>query len=221
MAGSFGMTNSPGAGNNFAGTNVAVPTPASNTTPAIGGGNNPFLPTPVTGQAVPGQTSPMNASATGFDVSSLLGFGNGTSNPLHDITKALGKAGFSAGVAGELADFLSKGAGFNPDVANALIAAMQPQVQQQEADLLEQFGGMGLRGGSPAAYAMSNYLGQVQLNEGQIWAGLYEQSVQNYMNVLLSGKGNPPANTFQNMLSFLNASGNAATGAGNLAKGLG
>lgn len=222
MPDSFGMTGTPGA--NFGGTNVAVPTPASSNTPAIGGGSNPFLPSPVPGQAVPGSTSPiMTATPFGgsgggnnlatMNPANLWGFGNGTNNPLHDITKALQKAGFSAGIAGELANFLQSGAGFNPAVAQALIAAMQPGVQRKEADINEQFSAMGLRDGSPAAIAMGDFLSQEQLNEGKIWAELYEQSVQNYMNVLLAGKGNPPKGMFQNILDFMNASSNAAKAA--------
>lgn len=215
MSTPFGMTGTPGA--NFGGTNVAVPTPASTNTPAIGGGNNPFLPQPTTGQSVPGQTSPMNASPTGglagTNVSSLLGFGGGTNNPLHDLTKAFQKAGFSSGIGGELANFLMSGAGFNPDVANALIAAMQPQIQRGEADIMEQFSGMGLRGGSSAAVGLGDYMSQVQLNEGQIWANLYEDSVKNYMGVLLAGKGNPQKGFFDNLMSFITTEGNAAKGA--------
>jgi hypothetical protein len=154
-----------------------------------------------------------NASPGNFDVASLLGFGKGTGDPLHDITKALGKAGFSAGVAGELANFLQSGAGFNPEVAKALIAAMQPGVQRKEADILEQFGSQGLRSGSNAALAYGDFLGQEQLNEGQIWAQMYEQSVQNYMTVLLAGKGPPKKGLFENLISWMNAAGNAEKGA--------
>ena len=214
MADSFGMTGTPGA--NFGGTNVAVPTPASPNTSAIGGGSNPFLPAAATGQSVPGMTSPMNTGGNNLatmNPASLWGFGQGTNNPLHDMTKAFQKAGFSAGIAGELANFLQSGAGFNPAVAQALIAAMQPGIQRGEADIMEQFSNLGLRGSSSAQIGLGDYLGQVQLNEGQIWAGLYEQGVQNYMNVLLAGKGNPPKGLFDHILDFINASSNAAKNA--------
>lgn len=227
MAGNtpFGMTGMPGS--NFGGTNVAVPTPSSSNTPAIGGSSNAFLPTPTTGQTVPGATSPVNAAPTNSanpfsNIPGMLGFGNGTNNPLHDITKAFEKAGFSSGIGGELANFLMSGAGFNPAVAEAMIAAMQPGIQRGEADIMEQFSGMGLRGGSPAAVGLGDYMSQVQLNEGQIWANLYEQSVQNYMNVLLAGKGQPHKNTFESIMgglsSFITA-GAAATKAATSADG--
>jgi len=207
MPDSFGMTGAPGA--NFGGTNVAVPTPASSNTPAVGGGSNPFLPSPVQGQAVPGMTSPMNMSATNANLAStnpasLWGFGNGTNNPLHDLTKAFQHAGFSSGIGGELANFLMSGAGFNPAVAQALIAAMQPGVQRKEADILELFGSQGARGSSSAQIAMGDFLAQEQLNEGQIWSGLYEQAVSNFMNVLLAGKGNPPKSGWDKFMDIAN-----------------
>jgi hypothetical protein len=215
----FGMPGIPGA--NPGGSNLSVPTPASTNTPAIGGGNNPFLPTFPSGTSTPLITSPINGAASpsssdpnSFNVANLLGFGNGTNNPLNDITKALHKAGFSAGVAGELANFLQSGAGFNPAVAQALIAAMQPGVQRKEADILEQFSNMGLRGSSSAAIGLGDFLSQEQLNEGQIWAGLYEQSVQNYMNVLLAGKGPAPKGLFGNIMDFISTTSNAAANVG-------
>jgi len=203
---SFGMTGMPGS--NPGGTQISVPTPDNSNTPAIGGGSNPFLPT------FPGGTStaPMSStvdSATPFgNLSQLLGFGNGTNNPLHDLTKAFEKAGFSSGIGGELANFLQSGAGFNPQVLQALFAAMQPQIQRGEADIMEQFSNMGLRSGSPAGVGLGDYLSQVNLNEGQIAAQMYEQSVQNYLSVLLAGKGNAPKSTFDNILAGLNTIAN-------------
>lgn len=222
----FGMTGTPGA--NFAGTNMPVPTTGSSTTPSVGGTNSPFTPAFPGGTQTPPITSSINAAPTGttapsnpsnFNLSSLLGFGNDTSNPLHDITKALGKAGFSAGVAGELANFLANGAGFNPAVAQALIAAMQPQVQNQQAQILEQFGSQGMRDSSNAALGLSNYMSQVNLNEGEIWANLYEQSVQNYMNVLLAGKQStqPKGSMFQNLMQYMNTAANATSSAAAMA----
>lgn len=252
----FGMTVIPGS--NIGGTNVAVPTPASPKTPAIGGGTNPFLPTAPTGSAL----APMSSSINLADIARLSG--NWTSNPNNpflssttgkggggmplaarlaiagpfgllfgggktpnpgqvneqgnwvpnqkDFIKAMKKAGYSAGVAGMLYNFIQSGAGFNPAVAEALIAAQQPGVEAGRNDILEQFGSRGLRGGSPAALGLSDYLAGVQLNQGQIWAGLYQQSVQNYMNVLMGGKGSHTS-TFDQILKALNTSANLATSA--------
>lgn len=222
MADPFGMTGLPGSNTGGTQTGAPAPSPSGTSTSPIGSNPSPFAPVPPTGQSVPSLTSPIATSnPSNFDVASLLGFGQGTNNPLHDITKALQKAGFSAGIAGELADFLKSGAGFNPAVAQALIAAMQPGIDRGQANILEQFSGMGLREGSPAAIGLGDFMSQVQLNEGQIWAQLYEQSVQNYMSVLESGKGKPPQNMFQNvneMLStlakFLPGGGGGSSGGG-------
>lgn len=212
----FGMTGMPGS--NTGGSNISVPSPASSNTPAVGGGTNPFLPGFPGGAGTPPITSPINMAArdvssgssnlAGMNLAGMLGFGQGTNNPLHDITAALKKAGFSAGIAGELANFLQSGAGFNPQIAQALIDAMQPGVQRKEADIMEQFSSMGLRSGSPAAIAMGDFLGQQQLNEGQIFSQMIEQSISNYMNILLSGKGEHTSG-FDQIIKWMNAASNA------------
>jgi hypothetical protein len=211
----FGMTGIPGA--NPGGSNIPAPSPAAPSSPSLGGGTNPFTPTFPGGAQTPPLSSSLNLAT--MNPSSLFGFGNGTKDPLHDITKALGKAGFSAGVAGELANFLQSGAGFNPAVAQALIAAMQPGVQRKEADILEQFGSQGLRNSSNAAIAFGDFLSQEQLNEDQVWANLYEDSVKNYMGVLLSGKGNPPKGLFDNLMTFLSTTSQAALNGAKAADG--
>lgn len=225
----FGMTGMPGS--NPSGGQMAVPTPASQNTPAIGGNDSPFAPTPPTGQQTPGISSsiatagPIGPSSAANNLattnpSSLWGLGAGDPNAAHNFVKSMGKAGFSSGVAGQLWNFINSGAGFNPQVAEAMIAAMQPGVQRKEADIMEQFSGLGMRGGSPAAIATGDFLAQEQLNEGQIWAQMYEQSVSNYMNVLLAGKGNPPKSLFDNIMTGISTmSGAAESGAKAAASG--
>lgn len=90
-----------------------------------------------------------------------------------------------------LYQFLSSGAGFNPQVAQAMIAALQPQIARGEANINEQFASQGLATGSPAAIGLADYMSQVNLNEGQIFAQMYEQSVQNYLSALTLGKTQP------------------------------
>jgi hypothetical protein len=146
--------------------------------------------------------APAPGGLANSNVASMLGMGgvNGSWAPnQNDFIKAMHKAGFSAGDAALLFNFLQSGAGYNPQVAQALIASMQPGVQRKEADILEQFGNMGLRGSSSAQLAMGDFLAQEQLNEGQIFAQMYEQSVQNYMNVLLAGKGPAPKSLWDNI----------------------
>ena len=106
----------------------------------------------------------------------------------NDIAKGMQTAGFSGGVGTALSEFLMNGAGFNPAVAQALIAAMQPQIAKGQANLMGQFGAQGLAGGSPAALGMGDYLAQTNLDVGTLLSGMYEQSVNNYMDVLLAGK---------------------------------
>lgn len=213
----FGMTGMPGS--NFGGTNVGAPLPAPGGTPStpMGTTPSPFLPTPPTGQQVPGMTSTMNTDPTsllaGINPSQLWGLGAGDPNAAHNFVKAMRKAGFSSGVAGQLWNFINTGAGFNPAVAQALIAALGPGIERGEANIEEQFSAKGLREGSPAAIALGDFFGQVNLNEGQIFAQLYEQSVQNYMNVLLAGKGPAPASTVKNILDVTQAIKNLADAA--------
>lgn len=189
----FGMTGIPGA--NPGGTNMAVPTAASNSTPAIGGASNPFLPQFPGGTKTPDITSSIPRAGGADPLNIFSGSNGGGPMPSRDQWGSdLKSTGLTSAQAMMLYNFMSSGAGFNSDVANALIQALNPQVQRGEADLLESFSSRGLRDGSPAAIGMGDYLSQVNLNEGQIMAGLYEQAVQNYMSVLLgpgSQKQNP------------------------------
>jgi hypothetical protein len=126
---------------------------------------------------------PLAGSAFSGTPFSLLPFSG--SNP--QVLNSLKQAGYPSYIAGMLADFLQGGAGFSPQVMQWLFQAMQPQIQQGQANILEQFGSAGLGMSSPAAYGLSNYLGQVNLNQEQIAAQLYEQAVQNYLDILLGG----------------------------------
>lgn len=220
MADQFGMTGLPGA--NTGGVSVGTSTPASSSPAGAPGGTvgqqgqNPLVPQPVMGQNTAPMTSSVNlADPNNFDVTKLLGGGPGGVGPgtgvgEHDWIKAMKKGGFSSADAAMLWNFLQSGAGFNPAVAQALIAAMQPGIQRGQEDILEQFSAQGLRGGSPAAIGLSNYMGQVQLNEGQIWANLYEESVKNYMTVLLAGKAEKGSGFFDNLMKFIQTGSQAA-----------
>lgn len=84
-----------------------------------------------------------------------------------------------------LGQFLMSGAGYNSQVANALIAQMQPSIQQGTENMMEQFSAEGDRFGSPSAYGLGSYEAQTNLDVGDILSQLYETSVQNYMDVLM------------------------------------
>lgn len=215
---------SPMPGANFGGSNQAVPTAAGSSTPAVGGATNPFIPQSITGSSVPGPTSALNPSATlGFDpntaadVSAQYGVGgpggnstnSGTATDPANINQtafinSMHAAGIGPGVAQLLYSFLQSGAGFSQESMQAMIQALQPQVQQGQAQLQEQFSSLGMGESSPAAYAQASFDSQVQGQYGQIFSQMYEQSVQNYMNVLLGGKGSPQqsgSQTFANIAS--------------------
>lgn len=197
----------PGA--NISGSSVGVPpSPMSMGQPSIGGGVSPFMPTSATGQSMPpmGQPSAAAPAATPTDTSGLGGanlfnlFGGGPGSGVPGdygqsfagLDKALRQTGIPGGIAALLAGFLQSGAGFNPQVAQALINAMGPSIMRGKEDIAEQFSAMGNRFGSPAATGLADYMSQVNLNIGQIFAGMYENAVQNYISVLMgAGKKQP------------------------------
>jgi hypothetical protein len=241
---------------NLGGFNTAAPIISGRTDAGIGGGSNPFLPTPTGGTSMPSTTSPLSAlpasttvpsfpANTGggdgslappLDITSLLGLtgGGGTAREkttggyglfpsgtigganFSDVGRGLSQAGYKSGIANLLAQFLFSGAGYNPQVAQALIAQMQPTIARGSANIMEQFGAGGLADSSAAAIGLGDYLSQVQLNEGEILANLYEQSVQNYLNVLTGAKA--PSKTGGGLTailgSLLGAAGQTFQGAG-------
>lgn len=190
----------PGA--NPGGVQNLVPTTGGTSVPAIGGSTNPMVPSFPSGSAMPSPSSGMSTSGGSTDplIQALLGLspagpgaatgpqGNIGGLSIHDLVGYFHKAGFPSGIGYLLANFLAGGAGFSPEVAKAMLAALQPGIERGQASIVEQFGGMGLRYGSPAAIGLGDFMSQVTLDEGQILSQLYEQAVQNYMQVLLAGK---------------------------------
>jgi len=152
---------------------------------------------------MPAYSSPYSPSGATAALAGLSPSGGGTGAGTFgftgtDLAKSFQKAGTMPGGLGTAAaQFMQSGAGFNPQVAQALIAAMQPQIAKGQANLMEQFGAQGLAGGSPAALGMGDYLAQTNLDVGQLLSGLYEQSVQNYMQVLGMGHVNVSQQTQQ------------------------
>jgi hypothetical protein len=59
----------------------------------------------------------------------------------------------------------------------SMVAAMQPNIQQNQAQLQEQFAGMGDLAGSPFGTAMSNYMSQTALGENSLLAQLQQQNI--------------------------------------------
>lgn len=212
----------PGA--NVSGSNVAVPgSPVGGIGPGVGSTQNPFMmSTAGTGQNMP--AFPANgyyggsASAvpmTGQSVNNILGSGTNW----NDMQNTLGKI-YGSGPASAIISFLQSGAGYNPQVAQALIQQMQPQIEQGQQQIAEEFGNAGLRFGSPAALGMADYNSQVQGNIGAMMSNLYENSVQNYQNMLMGLMG-PEAQYQQNKPSIWDMLSGGLSAGGNLMSGLG
>lgn len=180
------VTGIPGA--NVAGYNVSMNPVYSPTTASVGSSANPFIPAYPSGQAVPsfpGYGSPYGAP-TGSSITSS-GLPTGI-----NVQSGLQSAGYPGSVAQSLSQFLSSGAGYNPQVASALIASLQPQIEQGRQNIIEQYGSEGLGSSSAAALGLSSYDAQTNLDVGQILSGLYEQSVNNYLGILSGAKQRGP-----------------------------
>lgn len=219
----------PGA--NIGGSSVAVP-PVPYTSygsNSIGGGTNPFLPVPATGQSVTPMTQPSTSSPTTGTppvtptTGATAGLGGqnpynllGGSNYPGGLTNALRQTGLPGDIANLLAGFLQSGAGFNPQVAEALINAMGPSIERGTENISEQFSAMGNRFGSPAAIGLGDFQSQVNLNIGEIFSQLYEQSVTDYLGVLMGAGKKAPSfgSTFTQTFA-----GSLGSGLGNLITG--
>lgn len=221
---------------NATGTNVAVPGSTSNS------GQNPLIPSLGTSAQSPTSTNPLTAGfpsvptfgANGPGPVSLTGppslpatnAGQAKASPIGgmstmsptDISRLFDslKKTYGDGTAHALLDFLTSGAGFNQDAINNLFASMQPQIERGTESLMNQFSTTGNRFGSGAQIGLGDYLSQVNLNEGQLETQMYEQSINDYMSVLLGTAGanagriaNTPS-TLDNVLSGLNLGGSVA-----------
>jgi hypothetical protein len=187
------------------------------TTGTIGNqGGNPMIPAMPAGQSVntaapeaPGAPNPYSTSGATSDLAGLGAPAGGNPNVGQgqfgytggDLAKSFQKSGVAGGAGTALAQFLNTGAGYSPDVAKALVAAMQPQFAKGASNLMEQFGNAGAASGSSAALAMGDYEAQTNLEVGQMLSGLYEQSVQNYMNVLTGMKNTPRQPFWEQLLN--------------------
>jgi hypothetical protein len=106
-----------------------------------------------------------------------------TNQGQHQLFDALQKS-YGPGMATTLMNFLASGAGFNQDAVNNLIAALQPGFVSDQENLLGQFSAGGNRFSSGAQFGLSNLMGQQQLDVGQLETQMYEQSVNDYLDIL-------------------------------------
>jgi hypothetical protein len=171
---SFGL---PGTSNN------APPPPAGNWNSTgtnngvgFGGGSYPNYPmfgAPSSGVVSPSSNLPLFGGAnSGLD--SLF------SNPLADYYNNTGfwnQIGKAYGVGTSQALQTEFGQLFNPQTVAAFLNAMQPGVQQGLASTENAFGDEGSRFGSAASLGIGNYESQVNLNEQQTVASMYENAV--------------------------------------------
>jgi hypothetical protein len=127
------------------------------------------------------------------------------------------KKTYGFGDAEALVQFLEGGAGYSQEALNNILASLQPGIQAGEENLMSQFSASGNRFGSGSQLGLANFLSQVNLNEGQISAEMYEQAVSNYMNVLMGTAGTNAQRIMSSpstLDSILGISGLVSQGAG-------
>jgi hypothetical protein len=150
----------------------AAQTPGAGAVPSGSAAGTPYVPSGATANLISAGIAP---SA-----------GAGWTGSLQDLVKGFEASGMTRQMASLLGQFLMGGAGYNPQVANALIAQMQPSIERGQENLLEQFSAGGNRFGSGAQIGLGDYLANTNLDIGSVLSNLYEQSVQNYMNALMN-----------------------------------
>lgn len=217
----------PGAANP-GGSQISMPAPFSG---SGAGGQNPYLPMNSTQpQPVASSANPYAGSfgAYGFNPTGTTTPGGGTtvapstnigttgtgSTASNTNSSALSRnldKTFGAGIGGMLQNFLTSGAGYNPQVLQQLFAQLQPQFANQQQNLLQQFSASGNRFGSGAQTGYADLLGQQSLTEGDVAANLYEQSIQNFMSIITNA-GDTTAQRiestpsgFDNAMALINA----------------
>jgi len=163
-------------------TNSYDPTSVIPTFGANSGAYSPasLLPT----SASTGQTGPISNYAQAQQ-SGIGGINNMTSTDIGRLFNSL-KGTFGDGTAHAILDFLTSGAGFNQQAVDNLFAALQPGYERAQENLMQQFSTSGNRFGSGAQIGLADLMSQEQLNMGQIETQMYEQSINDYINTLLS-----------------------------------
>jgi hypothetical protein len=168
---------------------------------------------------VPGGTTKVpsqgGAGMAGSGVGSMSGM---STKELQQMLAELSKT-FGAGTGSSIMNFLMGGAGFNQQAVSNMLASLQPGVERGTESLMEQFSTSGNRFGSGAQIGLGDYLSQVNLNEGQIAAQLYEKSITDYIDVLMGAAGTSQKriaaqpSTLENILSPISNIAAPAAGA--------
>jgi hypothetical protein len=176
-------------------SNVGLPFPTSNNAPlpVPGGYGNPtganfgafgsstgqpFPTMPAYGWSGGGGGGPsfnVGSFGTGTGLAGLnAGIVPGYSGPGKDLYNMLGKA-YGKGTGAILGDLLSGGL-FNPQVVAAFLNAQQPGIARGEAGIEGAFADAGARFSSAAGIGMGDYESQVQLNQQQVLAQMFQNA---------------------------------------------
>ena len=163
-----------GIGSGTGVTQPALPTATSADSTAMGS------------TTVPGLSFPANGGATATNLQNLnvaqnLGFPSSDSSLQGELNGLFGN-----GVGSTFYNFLNSGAGYNPEVAGALVNQMAPYEERARNAILESFGGSGNRYSSPAAIGLADFESSFALGQQGILADQYNRAVNNYQN-LFSG----------------------------------
>lgn len=153
----------------FSGTGSAIP---GNNFPAF---QAPTL--PGVGSANTNTPFGFPGGGTTFNTTNMPGLPQVTG---HDLSKIYGK-----GVGNALSQFLNSGAGFNPAVEQAQLNEALPLAARSESKMMDIFGNTGNAYSSTAALGIGDFESQFNAALQGQFAQDYQQSVQNYLNVLL------------------------------------
>jgi hypothetical protein len=124
-------------------------------------------------------TNPMAGLSSGFaGIGGVAAPGTKDDNLGHELVSAYGQ-----GTGNAILQLLYKGM-FNPQVAQSLLASLQPGIQRGQADILNAFGAGGNRFSSSAALGLGDFNSQVNLNQGQILSNLFLQDQQMQQQLL-------------------------------------
>lgn len=110
------------------------------------------------------------------------GFGNMSPADQHHLLVQL-QNDYGQGAGQMMFNMLTQGM-FNPQVAKALIAAMQPQIERGLASTEAAFGAEGARFSSSAQIGVGDYESQAVLGENQVLANMYLQDQTMQLNLL-------------------------------------
>jgi hypothetical protein len=110
------------------------------------------------------------------------GFSTGDPGRTQDLYNWLGKA-YGKGPGQLLGNMITKGL-FNPQVAQALMNAMEPTIQRGFQDVLGAFGSEGARFSSSAQIGAGDYMSQARLGQEAQLANIYQQDVGMQLQLL-------------------------------------